>query len=200
MGAFAVGQVGPNMSAFAAAQAAAARIYQVIDRVPVIDVAAKEGVLLDANTSRGALSFRNVNFSYPSRPDQPILRDFSLDIKPGETVALVGESGSGKSTVLQLLQRFYDPQVCAVICMEEQMSSNSWSHLQSGTVEVDGRPLTIVNVKSLRSLIGVVAQEPALFGMSVKENIALGTRICVSFCVCAFVALCAFMKCACSLG
>ncbi len=111
MGAFSIGQVGPNLGAFATAQAAAARIFQIIDRVPTIDVASSAGVKLPAQL-RGAISFKNVTFSYPSRPGQHVLRNFSLDIQPGETVAFVGGSGSGKSTVLQLLQRFYDPQVC----------------------------------------------------------------------------------------
>ena len=154
MGAFSLGQVGPNMTAFASARAAAARIYEVIDRTPAIDTTSDRGVTLNRSQVRGAISFKNVTFAYPSRPHQPVLSKFSVDIKPGETVAFVGESGSGKSTLLQLFQRFYDPQ--------------------SGSIEVDGKPLTGLNVQSLRSLIGIVSQEPALFAMSIRDNIALG--------------------------
>ena len=64
---------------------------------------------------KGAISFKNVRFAYPSRPDETILPDFSLEVAAGETVALVGSSGSGKSTILQLVQRLYDPLVCVML-------------------------------------------------------------------------------------
>ena len=110
-GAFSLGQVGPNVAAFSTAQAAAARIFQVIDRDPEIDNTSDAGRKLKPEEVGGKIAFKNVSFAYPSRPDQQILTDFSLEVQAGETVAFVGESGSGKSTLIQLLQRFYDPLV-----------------------------------------------------------------------------------------
>lgn len=100
--------------------------------------------------------FRDVKFCYPSRPNQTILEDFSLEVTPGETVAFVGESGSGKSTLIGLMQRFYD--------------------VQSGTILVDGVPIKDLNVKSLRSNIGIVSQMPMLFDSTVAENIRWGAN------------------------
>ncbi|ETL82115.1 hypothetical protein L917_17662 [Phytophthora nicotianae] len=96
----------------------------------------------------------NVSFAYPSRRDVLICRNYSLAIAPGETVALVGPSGSGKSTVVSLLERFYDPQ--------------------TGIVSIDGVDVRTLNVKWLRSQIGLVGQEPALFATSIMENIRYG--------------------------
>lgn len=155
MGAFSLGQIAPNISAFSTAKAAAARIYSVIDRVPEIDTASNSGATLNRGTTAGRIEFKAVTFAYPSRPNQNILQGLNLTIEPGERVAFVGESGCGKSTILQLLQRFYDPQ--------------------SGSVEIDGVSLKDYNLTSLRNAFGVVAQEPVLFSLTVAENIALGT-------------------------
>jgi len=95
-----------------------------------------------------------VSFSYPSRPDIPILKEVSYKINPGSTIALVGSSGCGKSTSLHLIQRFYDPL--------------------GGMITIDGRNLKDYNLKWLRTRIGVVTQEPILFGTSIKENIRFG--------------------------
>jgi ABC-type multidrug transport system fused ATPase/permease subunit len=100
------------MAAILSARAAAARIFSVIERKPRIDATSKEGRVLQPSEVRGAITFRNVTFAYPSRPDQPVLKNFSLEIAAGESLALVGDSGSGKSTIVQLVQRLYDPQVC----------------------------------------------------------------------------------------
>ena len=102
----------------------------------------------------GNIRFTDVSFSYPSRPDVPILKGFNLEVPSGKTVALVGASGSGKSTCIQLVQRFYDPE--------------------SGRVEVDGENVKEVNIGWLRDNIGVVGQEPVLFDLSIRENIMLG--------------------------
>lgn len=102
----------------------------------------------------GAITFKNVKFNYPTRPDVPILKDLSLDIKPGTTVAFVGPSGSGKSTSVSLVQRFYDPV--------------------EGTVELDGNDLKSLDVKWLRRQIGIVSQEPVLFNMSIRDNLLQG--------------------------
>jgi len=102
----------------------------------------------------GRISFKNVKFSYPSRPDAMALEDFSLDIAPGETVAFVGPSGAGKSTSFQMLLRFYDPQ--------------------SGRIEVDGIDIAQLSPTDLRQQIGLVPQETVLFGDSARENIRYG--------------------------
>ena len=132
IGAFALGQVGPNFAAFAAAQTAGAlnlclmtfgvcihiprlpspaafKLFEIIDRVPGIDSSSEAGARPPVASLTGSIEFRNVTFAYPSRPTEVILRNFSLVVKGGTHVALVGESGSGKSTLLALVQRLYDP-------------------------------------------------------------------------------------------
>ena len=104
--------------------------------------------------ARGALRFDNVTFRYPSRPDDPALDGFSMQIAPGETVALVGPSGAGKTTVFQLLLRFYDPQ--------------------SGRVLLDGVDLQEMDPEKLRTRFSLVPQEPMIFAASAAENIAFG--------------------------
>lgn len=125
---------------------------EVINRVPKIDSADMEGQIL-RNVS-GEVQFQHVQFAYPSRPDAMVLNDLSLTIPAGRTVALVGGSGSGKSTVISLLQRFYDPI--------------------AGTIAVDGVTIEKLQLKWLRSQMGLVSQEPALFATSIKENILFG--------------------------
>ena len=100
------------------------------------------------------MEFKNVYFNYPSRPDVAVLSDLSLEANVGQTLALVGPSGCGKSTVIQLLQRFYDANL--------------------GSVLVDGRDVKSLNLKWLRSQIGVVSQEPVLFATTIAENIRYG--------------------------
>ena len=100
------------------------------------------------------IQFCNVHFSYPSRPDVPILHGLSFNAKPGQTIAIVGASGSGKSTCVQLLQRFYD--------------------YQSGSIYIDGRKIYQYNLKWLRQQIGVVSQEPILFQTTIRQNILFG--------------------------
>jgi len=101
-----------------------------------------------------AVAFEHVGFHYPSRPKQPALADFTLAIRPGETVALVGPSGAGKSTVLQLLLRFYDAQ--------------------HGRVLIDGVPVTDIALNALRQRIGIVPQDSTVFSTSALENIRYG--------------------------
>ncbi|KAJ3169077.1 Multidrug resistance protein 1 [Geranomyces variabilis] len=101
------------------------------------------------------ITFEDVWFAYPTRPTQAVLRGLSLDIKPGTTVALVGASGNGKSTIVQLVERFYD--------------------VQRGRVLVDGVPLTSLDLEDWREQIGYVGQEPVLFDATILENIAYGS-------------------------
>lgn len=103
---------------------------------------------------RGEIEFKGIYFSYPSRPDTPILQGLNLTIPAGKTVGLVGGSGSGKSTIVSLIQRFYDPK--------------------EGEILLDGHKIDKLHLKWLRSQMGLVNQEPILFATSIKENILFG--------------------------
>lgn len=152
MGAMALGQAAPSAEAITSARAAAYPVFQTIKRPSLIDPLSDEGKKLDK--VMGNIQIDNVSFAYPSRPEVKVCSNYSLTIAAGETVALVGPSGSGKSTVVSLLERFYDPL--------------------SGTVSVDGVDVRTLNVKWLRSQVGLVGQEPSLFATSIMENIRYG--------------------------
>lgn len=141
-----------NIKYFFEASSAGDRIMEVINRVPKIDSNNPNGHKLEK--VRGEVEFKNVKFVYPSRPETSIFNDFCLRVPSGKTVALVGGSGSGKSTVISLLQRFYDPV--------------------AGEILIDGVSIDKLQVKWLRSQMGLVSQEPALFATSIKENILFG--------------------------
>ena len=104
--------------------------------------------------ARGAIGYEHVSFRYPSRPESYALRDYTLEVSPGETVAVVGPSGAGKSTTMQLLLRFYDPE--------------------QGRICIDGQDLRSLDPLELRRQIGLVPQETVLFGASARENIGYG--------------------------
>ncbi|KAM6934651.1 bile salt export pump [Xenentodon cancila] len=152
MAAMNLGQASPCLEAFATGRAAAKTIFETIDREPEIDCFSEEGYKLDK--VKGDIEFHNVTFYYPSRPEVKILDDLSVKIKAGETTAFVGPSGSGKSSSIQLIQRFYDPK--------------------EGTVCLDGHDIRTLNIQWLRSLIGIVEQEPVLFATTIAENIRYG--------------------------
>ena len=142
-------QIGKGMKA-------AHRIYSIIDEESEIDPTLErvDDVLPERASFRGVIEFRNVWFRYPSRKSVWVLQNFSLTIRPNESVALVGQSGSGKSTVIQLIYRFYDPQ--------------------RGSILIDGVDIRSYRVSALRQMFGLVQQEPLLFDYSLRENIAYG--------------------------
>ncbi|CAH2044876.1 unnamed protein product [Thlaspi arvense] len=139
---------------FSEASVAAARIYSRIDRIPEIDGEDTTKGFIPKEKMEGRVEFEHVTFRYPSRLKSIILKDFTLRVDPGKTVALMGASGSGKSTVIALLQRFYDPT--------------------EGFVRIDGFDIKTLQLKWMRGKIGVVSQEHALFGTSIKENLMFG--------------------------
>uniref|UniRef100_A0A0D3H3B0 Uncharacterized protein n=1 Tax=Oryza barthii TaxID=65489 RepID=A0A0D3H3B0_9ORYZ len=150
IGGLALGQSAPSMAAFAKARVAAAKIFRMMEHKPSME--REGGVELEAVTGR--VELRDVEFSYPSRPDVGILRGLSLSVPAGKTIALVGSSGSGKSTVVSLIERFYEPN--------------------AGTILLDGHDLRDLNLRWLRRQIGLVSQEPALFATTIRENLLLG--------------------------
>jgi len=119
----------------------------------VIDSSSPNG-LVKSKAAEGDIEFKDVSFRYPTRLEVDVYNGLNLKIKAGSTVALCGPSGGGKSTIIQLLERFYDPS--------------------SGLITLDGTDLRKLNVKWLRQQIGLVSQEPKLFAMSIRDNIKVG--------------------------
>ena len=135
------------------AAGATERLVELLNaRSPVTE--APSPVSLPLSTGGSGLTLQDIRFNYPSRPTQAALSDFSLDVAPGETVALVGPSGAGKSTVFQLLLRFYDPQ--------------------AGVVRLNGAPTSQLRLHDLRHAIGLVPQDSVIFSTSAMENIRYG--------------------------
>ncbi|KAL9406093.1 hypothetical protein Peur_003065 [Populus x canadensis] len=147
-----LGMAAPDISAFFRAMAAAYPIFEMIEKNTVSKSSSKTGQKL--GKLEGHIEFRDVCFCYPSRPDVIIFNKFRLDIPSGKIVALVGGSGSGKSTVISLIERFYEPL--------------------SGKILLDGNDIRDLDLKWLRQQIGLVNQEPALFATSIRENILYG--------------------------
>jgi ATP-binding cassette subfamily B (MDR/TAP) protein 1 len=133
---------------------AIASVFAVLDRVTEIDPDNPVGY--KPEELKGEVDITKVDFAYPSRPDVIIFKGFSLSIQPGKSTALVGQSGSGKSTIIGLIERFYDPL--------------------RGMVKIDGRDIKTYNLRALRQHIGLVSQEPTLFAGTIKENIMYGTK------------------------
>ncbi|KAJ3201654.1 ATP-binding cassette, sub-B (MDR TAP), member 4 [Entophlyctis luteolus] len=151
-GAIELGYSGTCFAAVSTAMGVAGKIFMTIDRESAIDPFSVNGKRPFA--CAGEIVFSNIDFSYPQRPEVPILKGFSLRVRPGSTIALVVKSGSGKSTVLNLLERWYDPV--------------------EGKITVDGIDLRDLNVGWLRQQIGIVGQEPVLFSRSIRENVLFG--------------------------
>ncbi|KAI0032067.1 P-loop containing nucleoside triphosphate hydrolase protein [Vararia minispora EC-137] len=152
IGSFSLALLAPEMQAVQHARGAAAKLYATIDRTPEIDSADLGGLKLD--TVAGDIELEHVDFNYPARPDVQIVKNLNLKFVAGKTAALVGASGSGKSTVISLVERFYDPL--------------------AGAVKLDGHDLRELNVKWLRTQIGLVSQEPTLFSTTIRGNIEHG--------------------------
>uniref|UniRef100_A0A8C3KT07 ABC-type xenobiotic transporter n=1 Tax=Calidris pygmaea TaxID=425635 RepID=A0A8C3KT07_9CHAR len=142
-GAMALGQSSSFAPDYAKAKISAAHLFLLFERVPSIDSYSEEGE-----------KPVKVSFNYPNRPEVKILQGLNLKVEKGQTLALVGSSGCGKSTVVQLLERFYDPL--------------------DGEMLFDGRSAKTLNIKWLRAQIGIVSQEPMLFDCTIAENIAYG--------------------------
>jgi len=152
IGAFSLGNVAPNIQAFTTAISAGVKIFNTIDRVSPLDPSSDEGLKLDH--VEGTLELRNVKHIYPSRPEVTVMDGVNLVIPAGKMTALVGASGSGKSTIVGLVERFYDPV--------------------GGQVFLDGHDVSTLNLRWLRQQISLVSQEPTLFGTTIFENIAHG--------------------------
>ncbi|XP_053373101.1 ATP-dependent translocase ABCB1-like isoform X2 [Mercenaria mercenaria] len=152
IGAFSLGNAAPPLQSLSVARGAAYIVYQLIELEPPIDSSSTKGEKLQ--NFQGSIKIQDVHFNYPSRPDTKILHGVNLEISRGQTVALVGASGCGKSTIVQLIQRFYDPD--------------------SGEIQIDGVNLKDINLKWWREHIGIVSQEPVLFGTTIGENIRYG--------------------------
>uniref|UniRef100_A0A0R3TI88 ABC transporter domain-containing protein n=1 Tax=Rodentolepis nana TaxID=102285 RepID=A0A0R3TI88_RODNA len=148
-----IGQAFQQYDHFNFAVTAAGEIFPTIDRIPPIDKQPSEDKIR-LSALKCEIVFEKVSFYYPTRPDVLVLDNFSWHIKPGNDLALVGASGSGKSTIIQLLQRQYDPT--------------------SGRITVDGVDLRDLDLYWWRSCLGVVSQEPGLFAGTLGENISLG--------------------------
>jgi len=132
------------------AKGASKRTFQLIDRVPRVPISGGERL----DQMEGVICFDDVTFSYPSRPDVTVLKNFTLDIPKDKTVAFVGQSGAGKSTVLVLIQRFYD--------------------VSGGRILIDNKPINDLDPSWVRTNFAYVQQEPVLFGGTIEQNICYG--------------------------
>jgi ATP-binding cassette, subfamily B, bacterial len=131
---------------------ASSRLQELLSAQP--DIAPPEKPITMPVPARGQIAFDNVTFHYPTRPDVAALTDFTLNVSPGETVAVVGPSGAGKSTLFQLAQRFYDPE--------------------SGVIRMDGVALTSADPAEIRQRMAYVPQDTVLFASSARDNLRYG--------------------------
>lgn len=154
--AYTIAEAGSMTSDISRGSNAVASVFAILDRKSEIDPESvgKSGDI--RRGIRGRVELKKVVFAYPSRPEQQILKGLSLKISAGTTVALVGQSGSGKSTIISLIERFYDPI--------------------DGSVLIDEKDVRDYNLRALRSHIALVSQEPTLFAATIYENIAYGRQ------------------------
>ncbi|KYM97232.1 PREDICTED: ATP-binding cassette sub-family B member 8, mitochondrial-like [Cyphomyrmex costatus] len=150
-----LGQLSVLFGTFVRGQSAGARVFQYLDMPPSSMMIG--GDIIADKSLAGNIVFKDVNFSYPTRPDHVILKNFNLHIPAGKTVAIVGTSGNGKSTVAVLLERYYD--------------------VDKGSITIDGRDIRSLNSSYLRgNVLGYINQEPTLFATSIMENIRYGKQ------------------------
>lgn len=147
-----ISTLAPQITAFTNASAAASELFGVIDKPSLLDPLAEGGAM--PASCRGQIEVRDVNFSYPTRPDTLVANKLSIDLPAGKTTALVGASGCGKSTLVGLLERWYVPT--------------------SGQILLDGLDVSQYNTRWLRTQIGLVQQEPVLFRGTVFTNVTNG--------------------------
>ena len=156
--AFAIEASAENMGTLYEGVGASGRMLYLMNREPAIPTPrmmdGEKCVTSTPEEMEGSVEFHGVQFAYPSRPDALVLKDYSLRIPANTTTALVGSSGSGKSTVVSLLQRFYD--------------------ISAGSITIDGNDISNLDLSWLRHRIGYVQQEPQLFGLTIKENLLYG--------------------------
>lgn len=145
-----INEIANQYSTIQSALSSAERVFDVMDQTPETDDCANSP--FDPESVKGDVVFNNVNFSY--NPEKRILKDFSIDVKAGQKIALVGPTGAGKTTVVNLITRFYD--------------------IDSGEILLDGEDITKLPKKGLRSCIGIVLQDTVLFTGTIKDNIRFG--------------------------
>ena len=153
---FAIAQLAGNLAHVYEGIGASGRMLYLMNRTPAIPSPREDedAPLVEPEKIDGRIEFSNVSFAYPSRPNLSVLKDFSLVIPKNTTAALVGSSGSGKSTIVSLLQRFYEAS--------------------SGSITVDGTSIEDLKLECLRHNIGLVDQEPQLFGFTIRDNLLYG--------------------------
>jgi ATP-binding cassette subfamily B (MDR/TAP) protein 1 len=154
MGFQGAGMLENPITAIMKGRVSAATIFHILAQKPTIDQ--NDDSKLTPKEIKGKIEFKNCYFNYPSRPTVKVLDNLSFTVPAGKKVALVGETGCGKSTIIQLVERFYDPD--------------------QGQIFIDDVPLTEMNLTGIRAFIGYVGQEPVLFNMTIKENLYLAKK------------------------
>ena len=142
------------------AAGATERLLELLDTQPML--AAQAPIIPLPERLVGAIRFDNVHFSYPGRPQTPVLNSVSFTVDPGERIALVGPSGAGKSTIFALILRFYDP------------ADNASSNAKSGRILIDGADIRHCDPLALRRAIAIVPQDPVIFSGSITDNVRFG--------------------------
>lgn len=149
-----VSQIANIMNQFQSAAAAAERIFELIDEEEEVDLDREPAAHIDADNAKGHVAFEHVSFGY--KKDEPVIKEFSFDAKPGQRVAIVGHTGAGKTTIVKLLMRFYE--------------------LDGGRITIDDTDITDLSRENLRELFGMVLQDTWLYNDTIRENIRYGNR------------------------